>query len=67
MSEIHDTVTNVTVQGGNITVGAPIPPQGTCEFCNNHTYNGYNFLHKLVCENCREKLLKRIQLILKFE
>lgn len=45
----------------------PIPPCGNCEFCHNYTFNGYNFLHKLVCERCREKLLKRINLILKFE
>jgi hypothetical protein len=67
MSEIHDTITNVVVQGGSITVGVPTPLQGSCEFCMNYTYNGYNFMHKLVCENCREKLLKRIQLIMKFE
>jgi hypothetical protein len=66
MSEIYDNQ-NQQILGGTMQFAAASPPQGNCEFCQVYTYNGYDFLHKLVCENCREKILKRIQLILKFE
>jgi len=70
MSEIID---NYEAEiSGTVTIKATIIPdmksiQGTCEFCSMWTYNGYDMLKKITCETCREKIIKRIQLILKFE
>jgi hypothetical protein len=66
MSEIIDNG-NQQILGGTVQFSVALPASGNCEFCQNYTYNGYDFMHKLVCENCREKLLKRINLIMKFE
>lgn len=66
MSEIYDNPT-IQIMSGTLKLGAPQPEQGNCEFCNTYSYNGYNLMNKLVCENCREKLLKRINLIMNFE
>lgn len=56
----------VNVLSGTISINHT-PLQGNCEFCQAYTYNGYNLLNKLVCENCRDKILSKIQLILDFK
>lgn len=66
MSEIIENG-NQQILGGSIQFSVAPPAAGNCEFCQMYVYSGYNFMHKLVCADCREKILKRIQLILKFE
>jgi hypothetical protein len=67
MSEIYNNL-NQQILGGSIQFAVNIPAAGSCEFCNIYiSSGGYDFMNKLVCSRCREKLLKRINLIMNFE
>jgi hypothetical protein len=66
MSEIIDNG-NQQILGGSIQFAVKRVDPGDCEFCHTYIYGGFDFMSKLVCANCREKILTRIQLILKFE
>lgn len=65
MSEVYDD-NKIVITAGDIAIQHR-QISGTCEYCPTYTYNGYNFLGKVVCENCWEDLLKRINLIMKFQ
>lgn len=65
MSEIYEQP-EIEILSGKITY-SPKQIQGQCEYCPMYTYNGFSLLGKVVCENCREKLLKRVNLIMQLE
>ena len=67
MSEIYDDQ-NRQILGGTLQFALATPAAGSCEFCNIYIYSGgYDLMNKLICSVCREKLIKRINLIMNFE
>jgi ribosomal protein L37AE/L43A len=56
LQDILDMVTNQSY-----------PPPSTCEFCDQPGINRLRMLDWVVCENCAEKIKKRLKLILDFQ
>jgi hypothetical protein len=62
---------DITMHAATITSGTfsmqKMERWGICHFCMINSYSRHELLEKHVCNVCKDKLLKRIQLILKFE
>ena len=66
MSDIPGDTGAKIITGGTLTI-SPETISGNCQFCTLYSHDAYNLLGKVVCLLCRDKIIKRFDLIMKFE